>query len=146
MKTTMTSSRPVRRIARVSRILSWCLRLLIVLTLACAMSRAHGVNADGPAASVTPGDGDMRTAFVFAATGLTPGHAILITLYDSSGNRYTYQKDGVDQAIVVDDSGAVSLQVTPATDLPGSVPGEWQVYFMEEESGYTASVLFTVAP
>jgi hypothetical protein len=146
MKTTMNSSRPAQRIARVSRILSWCLGLLILLTLACAISGQHGVSADGAAASVTPGDGDMRTGFVFAATGLTPGHAILITLYDSSGNRYTYQKDGVDQAIVVDDSGAVSLQVTPATDLPGSVPGDWQAYFMEEESGYTASVPFTVAP
>lgn len=121
------------------------LGLIVVLTCAFAALGVRSAHADGAMASVSPGDGDMRTAFTFSVTGMTPGHAVLIALYDNNGNRYTYQKDSVDQAIVVDDSGAASVQVTPGTDLPGSVAGAWRATFTEEETGYNATVPFSVA-
>lgn len=102
--------------------------------------------ASGPTASVDPGGGTLRTTFTFSVTGMTPGHGVLVTLTDGAGNRFTYQKDGVDQAIVVDTQGNASLQVTPATDLPGSMVGAWRAVFTEEETGYTATVPFDITP
>ncbi len=102
--------------------------------------------ADGAVATVTPDAGDFSTTFTFSVAGMTPGHAVSIVLFDSAGNRYSYQRDGVDQAIVVADDGTAAVQVRAGTDLPGSVPGSWRVIFTEEETGYAATIQFDISP
>ncbi|HZU77367.1 MAG TPA: hypothetical protein VFA70_11425 [Dehalococcoidia bacterium] len=97
-------------------------------------------------ASISPGGGDLHTAFTLRVQGLTPGDGVDIVLYDGAGTRFSYQQDGIEQAIVVDDSGNASLTVTPAIDLPGSVAGTWTAVFTVEETSYTATIQFLVSP
>ncbi len=118
--------------------------LLGVLLFCCWLSVARVAHAGGNA-TVTPDGGTMQTQFVFSVTGLTPGHGVDIVLYDDADQRYTYQKDGVDQAIVVDDSGAAAITMVPGRDLPGSRPGNWRAVFLEEETGNTVTIPFTVS-
>jgi len=96
-------------------------------------------------ASVTPGGGDMHTSFMLAAGGLQPGDAVQIVIFDAAGSRFTYQVNGVEQAIVVDSTGSASLTVTPATDTPGSQAGNWTAVFTEQETGFTATLHFDVS-
>ncbi len=98
----------------------------------------------GGNATIAPDGGNMLTQFVFSVTGLTPGHGVDIVLYDDSEQRYTYQKDGVDQAIIVDDTGAAAITMVPGRDLPGSKPGQWRAVFFEEETGNTVTIPFVV--
>jgi hypothetical protein len=124
----------------------WRLALLLgALFFCCWLSVARVAHAGGNA-TVSPDGGTMQTQFVFSVTGLTPGHGVDIVLYDDAGQRYTYQKDGVDQAIVVDDSGAAAITMVPGRDLPGSKPGNWRAVFLEEETGDTVTIPFTVSP
>ncbi|HZQ34911.1 MAG TPA: hypothetical protein VFD32_03185 [Dehalococcoidia bacterium] len=124
----------------------WRMALLIgALVLCCWFSVARVAHAGGNA-TVSPDGGNMQTQFVFSVTGLTPGHGVDIVLYDAAEQRYTYQKDGVDQAIVVDDGGAAAITMVPGRDLPGSKPGNWRAVFLEEETGNTVTIPFTVAP
>ncbi|MHB8575990.1 MAG: hypothetical protein ACYDCQ_11740 [Dehalococcoidia bacterium] len=107
----------------------------------------NSARADSTAmASVFPDSGTLSTNFTFSASGLTPGHAVDIALFDAVGNRYTYQKDGVDQGIIIDQSGNAALNVTPATDLSGPTAGPWRAVFQEEETGLTATIVFNVSP
>ncbi len=119
--------------------------LLGALFFCCWLSVARVAHAGGNA-TVAPDGGTMQTQFVFSVTGLTPGHGVDIVLYDDANQRYTYQKDGVDQAIVVDDSGAAAITMVPGRDLPGSRPGNWRAVFLEEETGNTVTIPFTVSP
>jgi hypothetical protein len=122
------------------------LLLSLLLLAAAGLQPGHRAAADGAFATVTPEAGDLSTAFTFSVTGMTPGHAVSIVLFDSAGNRYTFQRDGVDQAIVIADDGTAAVQVRAATDLPGAVPGTWQVVFTEDETGYVATIPFDVSP
>lgn len=125
---------------------AWRLALLVgALFLCCWLSVARVAHAGGNA-TVAPDGGSMQTQFVFSVTGLMPGHGVDIVLFDDAEQRYTYQKDGVDQAIVVDDTGAAAITMVPGRDLPGSKPGQWRVVFLEEETGNTVTIPFTVTP
>ncbi len=124
---------------------------LILLTLSLLFSfaaltsaPAGRVHADENAA-VAPDSGTLQTTYTFSVSGMTPGHGISIAVYDAAGMRYTYQKDGIDQAIVVDDNGNASLQITPATDLGGPAPGTWKAVFVEEETGNSVTIPFDVS-
>ncbi len=119
--------------------------LLLLGLIGRAGLPAHSARADGPFATVTPDAGDLSTTFTFSVTGMIPGHAVSIVLFDSAGNRYAYQRDGVDQAIVIGDDGTASVQVQPGTDLPGAVPGKWRVVLTEQETGATATIPFDVS-
>ena len=125
---------------------AWRMALLAgALLLCCWLSVARVAHAGGNA-TVAPDGGSMLTQFVFSVTGLTPGHGVDIVLFDDADQRYTYQKDGVDQAIVVDDNGAAAITMVPGRDLPGSKSGNWRAIFLEEETGDTVTIPFTVAP
>jgi hypothetical protein len=118
-----------------------------VLAIACLLA---GFAVFAPAradsaATVSPDAGDMQTLFIFSASGLTPGDGVIIAVFDAVGNRFSYQKGGVEQALVVDDSGAVAVALTPA-GLGGAMPGDWRAVFQEEETGYTATIPFSVTP
>lgn len=124
------------------RVALWVACLLLIMT-AGAVGTAGAARAQGEA-TVSPPSGSLNLSFAFSVSGITPGHAIAIVLFDGAGNRFTYQQDGVDQAIVVDGNGVASLSVTPATDLPGAVAGAWRAVFTEEETGYVATIPFDV--
>jgi len=96
-------------------------------------------------ASVSPGGGTMETLFTFSVSGMTPGHGIEISVIDGGGNRYTYQQNGVPQALIVGPDGTTAVSLVPARDLPGSVPGTWTATFLEEETGYVATITFDVS-
>ncbi|HLZ71755.1 MAG TPA: hypothetical protein VKV26_17770 [Dehalococcoidia bacterium] len=115
-----------------------------VLVVCCWFSLARVAHAGGNA-TVAPDGGNMTTQYVFSVTGLTPGHGVDIVLFDDAEQRYTYQKDGVDQAIIVDDTGAAAIVMVPGRDLPGSKPGQWRAVFYEEETGNTVTIPFAVA-
>jgi hypothetical protein len=87
----------------------------------------------------------MLTLYTFSVSGLLPGHGVTLALFDGAGSRFTYQKDGIDQAIVVDDSGNAAVTMMPGRDLGGAVPGAWKVVFFEEETGYSVTIPFDIA-
>jgi hypothetical protein len=121
---------------------------LVLFTLFVLCSLASGpagrVRAD-ESATISPDSGSLRTTFTFSVSGMTPGHGISIAVYDAAGVRYTYQKDGIDQAIIVDEGGNASLQITPATDLGDPASGTWKVVFVEEETGNSVTIPFAVS-
>lgn len=122
---------------------------VLALILLCSFSAisstpAVHVHAD-ESAGVAPDTGTLQTTFTFSVSGMTPGHGVSIAVYDAAGTRYTYQKDGIDQAVIVDDGGSASLQITPATDLGDPAPGSWKVVFVEEETGNSVTIPFDVS-
>lgn len=120
------------------------LALALFALFACvAMTRvAHA----GGNASVAPDAGNMLTSYTFSVSGLNPGNGVDIVIFDAAESRFTYQKDGVDQAIVVDQNGNAAIAIVPGRDLPGAKPGGWRVVFTEEESGNVVTLTFTVSP
>jgi hypothetical protein len=116
----------------------------VFLLFACA-SASRIVHAGGNA-SVGPDSGSLFTQFTFSVNGLTPGHGVDIVLYDGDDNRFSYQQNGADAAIVVDDGGNASISMIPGRDLPGAKPGNWKAIFLEEETGMTVTIPFAVAP
>jgi hypothetical protein len=120
------------------------LAFAVFLLFACAS--ALRVAHAGGSASVGPDSGSLFTQFTFSVSGLTPGHGVDIVLYDGADARFSYQQNGLDAAIVVDDNGNASIAMIPGRDLPGARPGNWKAIFLEEETGMTVTIPFTVAP
>lgn len=119
--------------------------IVALLAVAAALLFAPHLARGDEVASVSPGGGTMETLFTFSVSGMTPGHGIEISVIDGGGNRYTYQQNGVPQALIVGPDGTTAVSLVPARDLPGSVPGTWTVTFLEEETGYVATITFDVS-
>lgn len=117
---------------------------MLLLLGSLAIRPAGHVRAD-ESAGITPDAGTLHTTFTFSVSGMTPGHGVSIAVYDAAGVRYTYQKDGVDQALVVDDAGNAAIQITPAIDLGDAAAGSWKAVFVEEETGNSVTILFDVS-
>lgn len=122
------------------------LLVVALLLFAAFVPAARIARGDGGLASVSPASGTMNTTFTFGVSGMTPGRGVDLMLIDGSGANFTYQQNGVPQALVVQVDGSTAVSVTPATDLPGSVPGSWNVTFTEEETGYNVTIPFDVTP
>ena len=127
---------------------AWVLRpalLALVLLLAATLFGATRIAKGDQVATVAPDSGTMATTFTFSVSGMTPGHGIEITVIDGVGNRFTYQQNGVPQALVVGPDGTTAVSLVPGRDLPGAQSGSWTVAFTEEETGYVATIPFDVA-
>lgn len=118
--------------------------LALILLFATALLGATHIARGDQVATVAPDSGTLATTFTFSVSGMTPGHGIEITVLDGAGNRFTYQQNGVPQALIVGPDGTTAVSLVPGRDLPGAVPGNWTANFTEEETGYVASIPFTV--